>query len=206
MSMEELKSELRRLAEEEAKRIIEEADEESRRILAQAEDEAKKATERRRQETGRKLAEKERVELASARIEARRRISNVKSKYLDQVFIEAENRLKEIANKKTSTYQKAMVNYVAEAVKSLEGNTFMIQIRRQDQPIADRILELAEKSLSKSGKNVTLKISPTQMNSLGGVIVHTEDMRQYYVNTFESRLAKTRSENLGKIMETLLKS
>jgi vacuolar-type H+-ATPase subunit E/Vma4 len=82
----------------------------------------------------------------------------------------------------------------------------MIQIRRQDQPIADRILELAEKSLSKSGKNVTLKISPTQMNSLGGVIVHTEDMRQYYVNTFESRLAKTRSENLGKIMETLLKS
>ncbi|MGQ9780728.1 MAG: V-type ATP synthase subunit E [Nitrososphaeria archaeon] len=204
--MEEFRSQLRRLAEEEAKRIIDDAEEESKRILKKADDEVKRAMERRLQETRIKLAEKERIELASARIEARRRVLSVKSKYLDQVFKEAENRLKEIPTQEPSIYQKVLVNYIMEALENLEGKEFMIQMNRQDQPLANKTLYLAEDALKKSGKNVKLKISPVPMDASGGVIVYTEDMRQYYVNTFESKLTKTRSESQGKIMEILLRS
>ena len=206
MSMEDLKSEIYRLAEEEAKRIVDNAKEERKRILSQAEEKTKQVIDKKVQETNRKLVEKERIELALARIEARKKVLNIKFKYLDDVFKETENRLREVSDRKPSSYGDILVNYIVEAVNNLEGKKLLVQVNKRDQQIIDDVIDMAKKSLKKSGKNVELKTAPLPIDTTGGVIVYTEDMKQYYVNTFESRLAKIKSENQGKVIEILLRS
>ena len=102
MNMDDLKSEIESLVEEEVKRIVDNATEEDKRNLSQAEEKTKQVLDKRVQETNKELVEKERIALALARIEARKKVLNIKSKYLDNVYKEAENRLREISDKKSS--------------------------------------------------------------------------------------------------------
>jgi vacuolar-type H+-ATPase subunit E/Vma4 len=206
MSIEPLKIEIRENAEEEAKHIIDNAKEERKKILNQTEDQVKHIIERRIQETSKKLAEQEKIELSLARIEGRRKILNIKSKYLNDAFVETENRLKELPEKNPKFYKDILVSYIKEAINSLNGNKFFIEVNQHDQQIVGETIEIIKKSLKKSNKNVELYISPTQISTIGGTIVQTDDNKQYFINTFESRLTKIKTENQGKVLEILSKS
>ena len=63
MSMDDLKSEIESLVEEEVKRIVDNATEEGKRILSQAEEKTKQVLDKRVQEINKELVEKERIEL-----------------------------------------------------------------------------------------------------------------------------------------------
>ena len=206
MSIETLKSDIRKMAGEKTKSIIDNANKEGKKILSEAEEKTKQIIDHRIQEINRKLAEREKIELAIARIEGRKRVMDIKSECLNNVFKETENRLKEISEKKQSYYENIIVNYIIEAVDKLEGEIFVIQANKKDSQIIDKIIDVVRKKLKKSGRNVELKTSPQSIDIIGGVIVYTKDMKQYYVNTFESRLLKVKSESHGKIIEILLKS
>ncbi len=206
MSIDSLKLEIRKTAEEEAKRILADAEEKAKNILNDAEQKAKNIIERKIQETVKKLEEKEKVELAIARIDGRRKVLDVKSKYLEMVFKEAENRLNKLPLENPELYKNVLSDFIIDGIKNLEGTKFIVKINQRDQAIINDVINLVKAKLGKNYKNIEIKISQEPLNASGGVIIYTEDMRLYYTNTFESRLMKFKSENRGKILDILLRS
>jgi vacuolar-type H+-ATPase subunit E/Vma4 len=203
MSIEALRLEIRKAAEEEAKRILEDAEQKAKNMLNEAEQKAKNIIEKKIQETMRKLEEKEKVELAIARIDGKKKVLDIKSKYLENVLKEAENRLNKLPLENPELYKNVLSDFIIEGIKNLEGTKFVIKITPRDQSIINEVINIVK---SKLKKNIEITVSSEFLNASGGVIVYTEDMRLYYINTFESRLMKFKSENRGKILDILLKS
>jgi vacuolar-type H+-ATPase subunit E/Vma4 len=206
MSIESLKIEIRKKAEEESKHLIDTANEEGAGIINQAEEEAKRIIENKIKENDKKLTEKEKIELSLARIEGRRKILNVKSKYIADVFEEVEKRLRELPEKNPTRYRDALINYAVEAINNLDGEELFMKVNHNDQKIVNELTEKIKNESKKSNEIVRLQISHEPINTIGGVIIYTEDKKQYYVNTFESRLTKIKSEDEGRVLEILLGS
>ena len=197
MSIEALKAEIKKAAEEESRRILLEAEQKAKTIISEAEQKAKSIMEKRVQETIRKLEEKEKVELAIARIDG-------KKKDLEEVFKEAENRLNKIPIENRELYKKVLSDFIIEGIKNLGGSEFLIKINQRDHEIINDVIEMVKRKLH--DKKIGISVSPEPLNDAGGVIIYTKDMRLYYTNTFESRLMKFKSENRSKVLEILLKS
>jgi vacuolar-type H+-ATPase subunit E/Vma4 len=206
MSIESLKVEIRKKAEEESKHLIDTANEEGAGIINQAEEEAKRIIENKIKENDKKLTEKEKIELSLARIEGRRKILSVKSKYIADVFEEVEKRLRELPEKNPTRYRDVLFNYAVEAINNLDGKELFIKVNHHDQKIVNELTEKIKNESKKSNEIVRLQISPEFINAIGGVIISTGDKKQYYVNTFESRLTKIKSEDEGRVLEILLGS
>jgi vacuolar-type H+-ATPase subunit E/Vma4 len=206
MSIESLKVEIRKKAEEESTHIIDTANEEGAGIINQAEEEAKHIIGNKIKENDKNLTEKEKIELSLARIEGRRKILNVKSKYISDVFEEVEKRLRELPEKNPTRYRDILVSYAVEAINNLNGKELFIKVNRHDQKRVNELTEKIKDRPKKSNKIVGLQISPEPINAIGGVIIYTGDKKQYYVNTFESRLTKIKSEDKGRVLEILLGS
>ncbi|MGB9728538.1 MAG: V-type ATP synthase subunit E [Thermoprotei archaeon] len=204
MSIEALRAEIKKAAEEESKRILLEAEQKVKSIISEAEQRAKSIMEKRVQETIRKLEEKERVELAIARIDGKKKVLDIRSKYLEEVFKEAENRLNKIPIENRELYKKVLSDFIIEGIKNLGGSKFLIKINQRDHEIINDVIGMVKKKLH--DKKVEISVSSESLNDAGGVIIYTEDMRLYYTNTFESRLMKFKSENRSKVLEILLKS
>jgi vacuolar-type H+-ATPase subunit E/Vma4 len=204
VSIEALRAEIKKAAEEESKRILLEAEQKVKSIISEAEQRAKSIMEKRVQETIRKLEEKERVELAIARIDGKKKVLDIRSKYLEEVFKEAENRLNKIPIENRELYKKVLSDFIIEGIKNLGGSKFLIKINQRDHEIINDVIGMVKKKLH--DKKVEISVSSESLNDAGGVIIYTEDMRLYYTNTFESRLMKFKSENRSKVLEILLKS
>lgn len=204
MGIEVLRSEIRKAAEEESKRILFEAEQKAKNIISEAEQKAKNIMEKRIQETTKKLEEKEKVELAIARIDGKKKVLDVKSKYLEETFKEAENRLNRIPTENPELYKKILSDFIIEGIKNLGGSKFLVKINQRDQVIINDVIEMVKKKLH--NKSLDIKVSSETLNASGGVIVYTDDMRLYYTNTFESRLMKFKSENRSKVLEILLRT
>lgn len=203
MSIEALRLEIRKAAEEEAKRILEDAEQKAKSILNDAEQKTKSIIEKKIQETMKKLEEREKVELAIARIDGRKKVLDIKSKYLEAVLKEAENRLNKLPLENPELYKNVLSNFIIEGIKNLEGTKFVIKITQRDRSIINDVISTVK---SKFKENIEITVSPEPLNASGGVVVYTEDMKLYYINTFESRLMKFKSENRGQILDILLKS
>ncbi|MEM3832167.1 MAG: V-type ATP synthase subunit E family protein [Thermoprotei archaeon] len=204
MSIEALRTEIKRAAEEESKRILLDAEQKAKNIINDAEQKAKNIMERRMQETIRKLEEKEKVELAIARIDGRKKVLDMRSKYLEEVFKEVENRLSKVPIENRELYKKVLSDFIIEGIKNLGDSKFLIRINQRDSEIINDVIEMVKKKLH--NKKIEIRVSPEPLNDAGGVIIYTEDMKLYYTNTFESRLMKFKSENRNKVLEILLKS
>ena len=133
------------------------------------------------------------------------RLAGVDGLKAHDAFKEVGKRLKEFPEKIPTSYKHVLVSYITEEVNNLNVKEFFTEVNQRDQKIVNEVTEKIKKSLKKSNKNAELHISPKPINTIGGVMINTEDNKQYYVNTFESILVKIKSENQGKVPEILLK-
>lgn len=198
--MENLKSQVKFMNEIEAKEIVEEASEQSQKIIKDAEGEAAKIAKRKMKETEETFQERETSELESAKLEQKRKISNLKTELLTQAIDEATTILKKMSEDQTSQYKESLNKLIVEAVTAIQVSDIEILSNHRDQEVIKQELQELKKKLQKrKGKQLKVIASEETLDCLGGIIVRDKGKKRIFNNTFEARLAKARQE-LGNKM------
>jgi len=152
------------------------------------------------------IQRREKIELSTIKIDQKIKLLNVREEIIQRIFIEAEKRLKEVAESSDPRYINFLNNAVIEGAKKISGNKIIILTNNSDKKKLKKNLELLQKEVTKiRGISTDLVLSSENIQTLGGVILHTEDMHQYYNNTIEARLTKFREEQIEKLIDVLLK-
>lgn len=199
MSSETLKQEIRRTAAQNAEKVLADAKAEAARILAEAESQARAITERRVNESQKLLDQGERSEVAKARVEGARNLSTAEARVVEDAFREAESRVSSLPSSDPGRYKSVLTRFIEEAREQLGGATLVVVARGQDRELVNEVL----RGLPRGGDLPECTMSADSLEARGGVIVHTEDMRVYYVNTFDSRLRRAREELRAKVVAAM---
>lgn len=204
MSSESLKQEIRKTAAQNAERVLAEANTEAARILAEAESDAGRIMESRVQDSQRLLDQVERSEAAKARMECQRSLSTTQARCVEDAFREAESRVYALPSSDPDLYGRALGRFIQEARAELGDSRLVVVARDQDREVVKEILRgFAEER--REGPPQEYSISPDSLDARGGVMLHSEDLRVYYVNTLDSRFQRGREELRAKVVDVLLK-
>jgi len=198
-SAEGLRQEIRKAAEGKAGSTLAEAKVKADAILADARGEAKKVAERRAGEATKLLDQQQASEAAKARMDCTRKVLEIRSRYVDEAFRTAEQRIMELPSKDQRLYRVVLARLISEAVQGLEGVEPVAVVRPQDRAMAESIL----KDVGGQGKKFTL--APEPLNAKGGVILRSKDGKVFFVNTFESRFLGSKDDVRGQVEAALLK-
>jgi V/A-type H+-transporting ATPase subunit E len=202
--MENLKSQIKFTQEIEAKEIIEDAIEQARRIIKEAEETATKIKRQKTEEVAEKVREKEASELDSARLEGRKKISNVKFQLEDEALAQAMDRLKEIVTTPSSVYEESLKKLIIAAAAEIRATDLEIVTNSRDKEFVKSSLAELKKEISKmKGAQASLKISEESLNTIGGTMVRDKDKKQIFNNTYEARLTQVKKKLLGEISVSL---
>lgn len=199
MSADALKQEIRKSSEDRALQVLADAKKKADAIINEAEAEAKNVLERRVKEAERHFEQSEKFESAKEKMENTRKILQLQSSYYEQAFRDAESRVNTLAINDSALYRRVLTNFVTEALERIGSNDLVVVARDSDRSLIERILDELRGQMKTELKCL---ISPS-LNSAGGVIVHSANMRVYYVNTFESRFATAREDFRADIVEAL---
>lgn len=202
MSTEALRQDIRRTAGEKAKQLLADATSQANAVLAEAESQAKRITEGRVQDSERLMEQTEKSEGAKARMECTRSLLGLQSRYVEEAFRQAESRVMGLPSGDPALYKRVLTGLVSEACAGLGGSRLVAVARDSDRAIVEDILRGLKAS---GGRDLVCSLSAESLKATGGIIVHTEDLREYYVNTFESRFLKSRDETRAKVADALLR-
>ncbi len=204
MSVEALVEEIMRLAREEAERILAEAEKKAEQIISEARRKAEQIPAKKLAEIEKRLAERERVALAEARIEGRRLLLKVKSELTEKAFALAEEKLRKFVESGGPEYEEILFKLAVEALMGLGGSEYVIAVNERDRALIEKLLPRIQRVVEKmKGSRVSIRVSEEPAKVMGGVIAYTGDMRQYYNNSVDARLLKFKSEGRGRILDIL---
>ena len=204
MSSEALKEDIRKTAREKAEKVLTDAKTQAETILAEAETQAKKITDRRVQDSERLMAQIERSEAAKARMECAKSVLSAQSRYVEEAFRQAETRVNEFPSSEPDLYRSVLTRFITEAIAQLGSTHLVAVVRYSDRGLVEDVLRKIKAERMGSALTLDCSISAESLNARGGILLHTDDMRAYYVNTFESRFLKARDELRGKVVDTML--
>ncbi len=185
--------EIRRKAENEANQIVEESKKKAQDII---------------KEQKHKMAQekfiRERSELAIIRMKQNTELVKTKSEWLDRAFDEAQKKLFELLKDTNSpTYKKFLNDIIVEGIVSMKGSKLIIQSDQKTNDLLKKNSATITKSASKvKGDNIDLKFEQNPGIRIG-VIIQSDDKRQYYNNTLEARLTGTRESFSGDVYTLL---
>ena len=200
----DLKSHIEKDTDAEIEEILRKAESEAKNIIEESKQRATTHQKVQEQKILQENLAKKRSELAILRMNQNAELVKIKSNWFDRAFQDAEKKLKELTEKPASTtYKKFLTNIVVESVAKMKGSKFIVQSDRKTNALLKKNSITISKEISKTKrKNVELQFEQNPNISLG-VIIHSEDKRQYFNNTLDARLAGVR-ERLGGQVYTLL--
>jgi vacuolar-type H+-ATPase subunit E/Vma4 len=206
MSITNLKLEIQRNAEFEAVKIIQKAQEEATQVVNLQRDEIEENRKSRLRDRIEDIKRRERTELSTTHIDQRTKFLKARDELFRQVLIEAEKRLEIVAENKDPQYLRFLHNAILEGARKLSGNKLVILANNRDKKILKKELESIQKEISKiKGSQTELTLSPEDIKTKGGIILHTQDLHQYYNNTLEASLNRFREERIAELADILLK-
>jgi len=170
----------------EADKILADAKEQTKEIQQRGQNAAEKEKNIILETESKKVTEIEKQQIASINLQARREILQKKEEEIKIAFGLAETELKNFHKK--AAYTKVLKAFIIEGGTAIAGGAISIKTRKGD---ATKIKDLASiaKAITKAcGNKCTLKISKETIDTMGGVILQTEDETITIVNTFEARL------------------
>ncbi|QLQ81691.1 hypothetical protein HG537_0F04520 [Torulaspora globosa] len=192
---------IRKEAEEKAKEIQLKADQEyeiektgivrneTNNIDANFEEKLKKAS-LRQQITRSTIANKMRLKVLSAREES-----------LERIFESTKQELSNLA-KKEKQYRPVLRSLILEASLKLLEDTVVVKVAKRDQKLAESLIDDVVKEYKElANKDLTIKVSDKFLSddTVGGVVVTTEDGKIEVNNTLEERLKLLSEEALPAI-------
>lgn len=204
--MENLKSQLNFLTENEAKEIIEEAQKQAANIIAEANEKAEK-TKKREIEQIMKDLETDRIrDLQTVESEQKRKMMKLKLSLIEAVFAASLENLRKMAEKQVPVYRANLESFILEAITHMQGSQFEIILSSEDSEFMRKKIQRIEEKLSETRKiETTVKISNEALRSIGGVVARSLDGKQIFNNTLEARLDRVRQARLPEITNTLFK-
>jgi vacuolar-type H+-ATPase subunit E/Vma4 len=184
---------IHRKAENEANQIVEESKKKAQAIIE----------EQKHKMIHEKLT-RERSALAIFRMKQNAELMKTKSEWLGRAFDEAQKKLFELFKDTNSlTYKSFLNDIIIEGIVSMKGSKFIIQSSQETNDLLKKNSVAITKSASKvKGAIIDLKFEQNPGIRIG-VIIQSDDKRQYYNNTLEARLTGAR-ESLGGEVYTLL--
>jgi len=202
MSKENLKIYIQSKADEEVKKIIEEAEGNAKKIIEEAELKAARIRDERLKKVKKEMDEKEKAGISFAKMEGRKKVMDVKEEFLKRAFDEVEKRLKSFSSNKK--YQEVLMNLAIEAASNVDSKELKISANKGDLDILKKNIQLIKSSVLKiGGKEVDIEFDGKAIDTIGGVIVYSKDGKQIYNNTLEARLSRTFEELKGKLLTML---
>ncbi|MEM3437038.1 MAG: V-type ATP synthase subunit E family protein [Nitrososphaerales archaeon] len=204
MSKENLKLYIQSKANEEVKRIIEEAESKAAKIIEEAESKAAKIRDERLKKVKKEMDEKEKAGISFAKMDGRKKVMDVKESFLKRSFDEVEKRLKSFSNEMNEKYQNVLINLTIEALSNIDSKEFKISANKSDLDILKKNVQLIKDAISKiKGSEVYIEFDDKAIATIGGIIAYSKDGKQIYNNTFEARLIRTFEEWKGKLLTML---
>lgn len=202
MGIEELRKEIMEETEKRVREIIDDAHRRAEEILKEAERKAAEIVRRRREELIKKLKEKERAELALARIECKKIMNLQAMALVEKVYEEVKRKLIEL--RKSDGYKDVLATLLVEALSALNLREAVVYLNEQDKGLFRDNLSYFEELVSKKiGGNVKLIISNNSIDIIGGVIVSDVSGRTFYNNSFDAKLKESRETLLYELTSML---
>lgn len=141
--------------------------------------------------------------IGGVELENRKKLMLAREETLQQIYTEAETKLKEASSDKK--YYGILVKLIAEAMKAIGGDEFIISANDADLAHFKKEYKKLEAEVQKAvDSKVTFKLDETPIATIGGVIVRNTDGTKVYYNTFEGRIKKARGKlniTLAKVLE-----
>ncbi len=137
-------------------------------------------------------------------LDSRKRLMITREEVFQQIYIEAEKKLKEITEDK-KTYHETLVKLISEAVTSIGGAEFIVSTNDRDLIDLKKNQKKFESDLQKlTGVKMTLQLDETPISAIGGVVVKDVSGKKTFFNTLEGRMQKARAKlniQLAKVLE-----
>ena len=137
-------------------------------------------------------------------LDSRKRLMMAREEVFQQIYSEAENKLKEI-NEDGKVHHETLVKLIAEAVTSIGGNEFIISTNDKDLIDLKKNQKKFESDIQKlTGVKMTLQLDQTPISTIGGVVVKDVSGKKTFFNTLEGRMQKVQAKlniQLAKILE-----
>ncbi|MCP8313168.1 MAG: hypothetical protein H3Z53_02190 [archaeon] len=205
MSKENLKLYIKSRADEEVKKIIEEAENNAKKIIEEGENKAARIRDERLRKVKKEMDEKEKAGISFAKMDGRKKVMEVKEEFLKKAFGEVEKRLKSFSSSKMSEkYQDILMNLTIEATSNIDSKEVKIFANKNDFDVLRKNIQTIRSAISKMKESeADIEIDSKAIDTIGGVITHSKDGKQIYNNTFEARLGRTFEELKGKFLTML---
>lgn len=204
MSGEALRQEIRKGAEDRAKKALEEAKVKAAELVADADAEAKRVLSARVQDATRRLEQVERSEEAKARMECTKNLLTLQSRYVEQAFDQAGAFINNLPANDPSLYRKVMTQFILEAARELGGTGLEAVVRKADRAVAEDVVKKIGEDGESGKPGFSCSVSDEPLPAKGGVVLRAKDMRSYFINTFDSRILQSREALRAKVIQTLL--
>ena len=205
MSVENLKTSLQQSAELEIQDILHKARAEAEQIINESKmkiDQIKKAKLEARIE---ELHKKGEIELSTTRSRQRLALLTVKEELLQQIFTDAKKKLEEAAEGAEPRYARFLQDSILEGVTKLPGDKFVIFSNERDKKALKKAFAGIEKKIAETKRRrVVLELETKNIETIGGVIVCTQDMNRCYNATLEARLDEFQENHASEVTEILL--
>lgn len=190
MAIEDIFKALEEQADAEVNQILHAATVQSDAIEREAREEADRLTANRVSAAEEAVRLKSAKALNAARLQVRRDMAAVRDGAVEDVFVEAANKLK--AMRGTPAYEQIFTALAKEALQDVDC-ACEVQVAPADAALADKVM---------GSLGVEFTVSPT-LDTIGGLVIATNGGRVVRRNTFEDRLKKVRSLASAKIAEVM---
>lgn len=189
-------------AKEEANKILNEAKKQAKEIQQKGKDLAEKEKSLILESRVKTIKEQEKQQIASLNLQARREILLKKEEEITKTFDLAKNELKNF-NKKAE-YDKILEALIIEAGIAVGGGNLSIFVRKEDQAKVKDLTSLAKEVTKITGNKCSMQLSKETINTIGGVVLKSDDGSISINNTFEARLEQKYNEIRTKVANSLI--
>jgi len=188
LGIEELKKEIIAKANENARRIDEEAENEARSLLNEAKRRGEEIMKQAREEAGRTLEKEDNERMSSLRLRMKGILSEAKEENSSKVLGDVWKMLIQTRDRKA--YEKILERMIEEGVRGI-GSDAVVYVNSEDRKLARKMKGF--------------KLADSAIECAGGAIVTTPDGRIRIDNTFEANFEERKDEMRKHIFDLLFK-
>jgi len=199
-----LSEEIRKAAEEEARKVIENAKREVEIIIENAKRRAEELRRQKIAQVTKEIRQKLLKEYAQIKIELKKEYLLKKNEIFNNILRELREKLQKRSLERDEVYVKGLRNLIEEALLNVDSDDVVLYILPKDQEIVREMLPNIIKEVEKKKRRkIRIKIADLKGNYIGGIIVQSVDGREYYNNTLDSRV-RLIEEELFKIVISIV--